>query len=90
MRAAGLEGAQMTSFSSAVVRRTVAPYRHYRRRIIVRLFADTVSLRLERTRMAYELPVSTLMDIVCRMEAQRIQHERRAKRSAHKTLKRRN
>jgi hypothetical protein len=34
------------------------PYKHYRRAIVVTLYADTISLRLKGTRTAYEIPVN--------------------------------
>lgn len=74
----------MTSLTKPIERRTLQPYRHYRKRIVVKLFADSISLRLERTRTAYEVPIATLMDVLCRWEAQRIQRERKARRKAAK------
>lgn len=72
----------MTSFSSTVVRRTLEPYRHYRKRIVVKLGADMIQLRLERTRKVYAVPVSTLLDVLTRWEAQRIVREKQAARKA--------
>ena len=48
--------------------------------IVVTLYADTISLRLERTRTSYEIPISHLMDDLCRREARRLAFERRKKR----------
>jgi hypothetical protein len=72
----------MTKFSSPVRRETLQTYRHYRRTIIISLYADTISLRLKGTRTAYEIPVSHLMDDLCRREARRLQLEKARRRKA--------
>jgi hypothetical protein len=70
----------MTTFDKPVRRVTREPYKHYRREIVVSLYADTISLRLKGTRTAYEIPVSHLMDDLARREANRLQREKRARR----------
>jgi len=72
----------MTTFSRPVRRVTLEPYRHFRRPIVVSLYADTISLRLKGTRSAYELPVNHVMDYALRIEAARIQREKQARRKA--------
>ena len=70
----------MTNFNHAVQRVTVAPYKHYRRPIVVTLFADTIQFRLKGTRTSYEMPVSHLLDYVLRTEALRLAREKKARR----------
>lgn len=70
----------MTTFDKPVRRVTREQYKHYRREIVVSLYADTISLRLKGTRTAFEIPVSHLMDDLCRREARRLAHEKRARR----------
>jgi hypothetical protein len=67
-----------------VRRETIDTYKHYRRTIIVSLYADTISLRLKGTRTAYEIPVNHVMDYVLRIEANRIWREKIARRKARK------
>ena len=78
----------MTSFSRPVQRVTIASYKHFKRPIVVSLFADTISMRLKGTRTAYEIPVHHVMDYVLRIEAARIAREkalwRKARRAARK------
>ncbi len=70
----------MTTFSRPVRRVTLEPYKHYRRQIVVTLYADTISVRLKGTRTAYELPVTHVFDYVLRIEANRIAREKRSRR----------
>jgi hypothetical protein len=70
----------MTTFDKPVRRVTREPYKHYRREIVMSLYADTISLRLKRSRKVYEIPVAHLMDDLCRREARRLAHEKRARR----------
>jgi hypothetical protein len=70
----------MTALIKPVRRVTIETYKHYRRTIVVTLYADTISLRLKGTRTAYEIPVTHLMDDLCRREARRIAREKRARR----------
>jgi hypothetical protein len=70
----------MTPLIKPVRRQTVEPYKHFKRKIVVTLFADAIALRLKGTRTSYEIPVAHLLDDLCRREAQRIKAERRAKR----------
>jgi hypothetical protein len=70
----------MTTLVKPIRRVTIEPYKHYRRTIVVTLYADTISLRLKGTRTAYEIPVHHLMDDLCRREANRIAHEKRNRR----------
>lgn len=48
----------MTTLVKPIRRVTLEHYKHYRRPIVVTLYADTVSLRLKGTRTAYEIPVA--------------------------------
>jgi len=70
----------VTTFDKPVRRVTREAYKHYRREIVVSLYADTISLRLKGTRTAYEIPVAHLLDDLCRREANRIQREKRNRR----------
>jgi len=70
----------VTTFSSPVRRVTLEPYKHFRRQIVVTLCADTISMHLKGTRTAYEIPVSHVFDYVLRIEANRTQREKRARR----------
>ena len=70
----------MTALVKPIRRVTMEPYKHYRRAIVVSLYADTISLRLKGTRAAYEIPVAHLMDDLCRREANRIAREKRNRR----------
>ena len=70
----------MTTLIKPIRRVTLEPYKHYRRQIVVTLYADTISLRLKGTRTAYEIPASHLIDDLCRIEAQRIAREKRNRR----------
>jgi len=72
----------MTTFSRPVRRVTLETYKHFRRQIVVTLFADTISMRLKGTMTAYELPVSHVMDYALRIEAVRLQREKAARRKA--------
>lgn len=69
----------MTALRKPVRRQTLGTYKHYRRPIVVMLYADTISLRLKGTRTPYEIPIPHLMDDLCRREARRIQPEKRRK-----------
>jgi len=72
----------MTTFSRPVRRVTLETYKHFRRQIVVTLYADTISMRLKGTRTAYKLPVSHVMDYALRIEAVRLQREKAARRKA--------
>jgi hypothetical protein len=70
----------MTTLRRPVKRVTTETYKHYRRPIVVMLYADTISLRLKGTRTPYEIPIPHLLDDLCRRAARRIQAEKRARR----------
>jgi hypothetical protein len=70
----------VTTFDKPVRRVTREAYKHFRREIVVSLYADTISLRLKGTRTAYEIPVSHLMDDLARREARRLQLEKQKRR----------
>lgn len=76
----------MINMARPVRRLTDAPYRHYRKQIVVELYNDTIALRLKKTRKRYEIPITHLLDYLCRREAFRLAMEkakerRRKKRS---------
>lgn len=72
----------MTKLRRPVRRETLECYKHYNRTIVVSLFADTIGLRLKGTRKTYDIPVSHLMDTLCRREVLRLQAAKREARKA--------
>jgi hypothetical protein len=74
----------MISMARPVRRQTDTPYKHYRKQIVVELYNDTIALRLKKTRKRYEIPVTHLLDYLCRREAFRIQMERAKQRKQRK------
>jgi hypothetical protein len=74
----------VTPLVKPVRRKTIEEYKHYGRKIVIMLYADTISLRLAGTRTSYEIPVMHLMDDLCRREARRIQAEKRARKKGKK------
>jgi predicted amidophosphoribosyltransferase len=72
----------MTSLTKPVRRQTIATYKHHQRKIVITLFADTLSLRLKGTRTSFEMPIAHLLDDLCRREAQRIAAERKKRKKS--------
>jgi hypothetical protein len=75
----------MINMARVVRRQTDEHYKHHRRQIVVELFNDTLALRLKGTRKRYEIPISHLLDFLCRREALRYQLERARNKKAKKT-----
>ena len=51
----------MTDLNKPVLRRTREPFGHYGRRIVVALEpGDTISMKLERSRVAYRAPLAAV------------------------------
>jgi hypothetical protein len=76
----------MTDLEKPVRRRSRLPFGHYRKRIVVILEpGDCVAMRLERSRMLYRAPISTLYRLLVEWhvaavlrEKQRARKQRRA------------
>jgi hypothetical protein len=79
----------MINLRRPVKRQTDEQYKHYRRAIVVELYNDTLSLRLKGTRTKYEIPLTHLMDILCRRQAAIYQLEKARKAKERKAQKRR-
>ena len=76
----------MTSIRKPVTRRTVEPYDHHGRRVVVTLEpGDVLALRWERTRKTFRAPINAVMRAIVLWN---VDAERAAKRAARKAARR--
>jgi hypothetical protein len=73
----------MTNLEKVVRRRGLAPFQHYRRRIVVSLEpGDILAMRLEGTRKTYRGPISAIFVTLCQWEADAQRRETARKKKA--------
>lgn len=75
----------MTDLRKPVSRRTVEPYDHHGRRVVVTLEpGDVLALRWERTRRTFRAPITKIMRAVIDWNVTAERAARRAARKAHR------